>query len=547
MKIALAQLNYHVGNFESNSDKIIAKIKDAKEQGVDLIVFSELCLTGYPPKDFLNFNSFIRLTEEYITSIAKHCEGITAILGAPSKNEDILGKSLFNTAFVLTNGAVQNKVHKTLLPTYDVFDEYRYFESNSVFETININGVEVALTICEDLWNVGEDILYKVSPMDLLSAFQPKLIINIAASPFGQFHIENRKKVLLQNVEKYNIPLLYTNHVGAQTELIFDGGSMAINADGEIVDELAYFDEEYKLYNFENGKLSQIGEDHTFLPDERIELIHDALITGIRDYFQKSGFKKAVLGSSGGIDSAVVQALAAKALGAENVRAVLMPSEYSSGHSINDAVQLSENLKTPYDIIPIEKPYNAFNETLKDTFTGKDFDVTEENIQSRSRGIILMAISNKFGNILLNTSNKSELAVGYGTLYGDMAGGLGVIGDVYKVQVYDLARFINKDGEIIPQNIIDKAPSAELRPDQKDSDSLPDYEILDKILYHYIEESQGPDEIIAKGYDKELVLRILRMVNNNEYKRHQTPPILRVTNKAFGSGRRMPIVGKYLS
>ena len=436
-------------------------------------------------------------------------------------------------------------IKRYCLPT--MFDEYRYFEPSSVFETINIDGVEIALTICEDLWNIGDDILYKTSPMDLLMESKPQLMINIAASPFGQFHIENRKNVLLQNVEKYKLPLLYVNHVGAQTELIFDGGSMAINANGEIVDELAYFNEEFKIYEFDKGSLTQIGEDHTFLPDERIELIHDALITGIRDYFQKSGFTKAILGSSGGIDSAVVQALAASALGAENVRAILMPSEYSSDHSIKDAVKLSENLNTPYDIIPIEKPYNAFNETLKETFAGKTFDVTEENIQSRSRGVILMAISNKFGNILLNTSNKSELAVGYGTLYGDMAGGLGVIGDVYKVQVYDLARFINKDGEVIPQNIIDKAPSAELRPDQKDSDSLPDYDVLDKILYHYIEESQGPDEIIAKGYEKALVLRILRMVNNNEYKRHQTPPILRVTNKAFGSGRRMPIVGKYLS
>jgi NAD+ synthase (glutamine-hydrolysing) len=547
MKIALAQLNYHVGNFESNTQKIINRISEAKKHGVNLIVFSELCLTGYPPKDFLEFSDFIRLTDEYIKTIAEKCDGITAIVGAPSRNEGEMGKRLFNTAYVLANGGVQQAIHKTLLPTYDVFDEYRYFEPNTIFETIHVDGIDIALTICEDLWNIGEDILYTTSPMDLLMEEKPALMINIAASPFGQFHIENRKKVLLQNVEKYQLPLLYVNHVGAQTELIFDGGSMAINPNGEVIDELAYFDEEFKLYGFDEGKLTQIGEDHTFLPDERIELIHDALITGIRDYFQKSGFKKAVLGSSGGIDSAVVQALAVRALGAENVRAVLMPSEYSSDHSINDAKLLSENLGTPYDILPIEKPYNAFTETLKETFEGKTFDVTEENIQSRSRGIILMAISNKFGNILLNTSNKSELAVGYGTLYGDMAGGLGVIGDVYKVQVYDLARFINKDREVIPQNIIDKAPSAELRPDQKDSDSLPDYDILDKILYHYIEESQGPDEIISKGYDKALVLRILRMVNTNEYKRHQTPPILRVTNKAFGSGRRMPIVGKYLS
>lgn len=359
MKIALAQLNYHVGNFESNTQKIIDKITEAKLQKVNLIVFSELALTGYPPKDFLGFNNFIRLTEEHIQTIAAHCVGITAIVGAPSKNSEVMGKELFNTAFVLANGKVQNATHKTLLPTYDVFDEYRYFEPSSVFETINIDGVEIALTICEDLWNIGDDILYKISPMDLLMESKPQLMINIAASPFGQFHIENRKNVLLQNVEKYKLPLLYVNHVGAQTELIFDGGSMAINANGEIVDELAYFNEEFKIYEFDKGSLTQIGEDHTFLPDERIELIHDALITGIKDYFQKSGFTKAILGSSGGIDSAVVQALAARALGAENVRAILMPSEYSSDHSIKDAVKLSENLNTPYDIIPIEKPYNS--------------------------------------------------------------------------------------------------------------------------------------------------------------------------------------------
>lgn len=546
MKIALAQLNYHVGNFESNAQKIIEKIKEAKTQNVDLVVFSELCLTGYPPRDFLEFDDFIRLTQEYIDAIAAHCVGIAAIVGAPSKNNEVMGKGLYNSAFVLVNGAIQNCIHKTLLPTYDVFDEYRYFEPNSLFETVNINGVEIALTICEDLWNIGDDTLYTISPMDFLMPQKPQLMVNIAASPFGQLHIEARKKVLLQNVEKFGLPLLYVNHVGAQTELIFDGGSMAINANASVIDELAYFDEEFKLYNLTDGVLEQIGEDHTFLPTERIELVHDALITGIRDYFQKSGFTKAILGSSGGIDSAVVQALASRALGAENVRAVLMPSEYSSEHSISDAVLLSENLNNPYDIIPISEAFGAFNNTLKGVFEGMPFNITEENIQSRSRGVILMAISNKFGNILLNTSNKSELAVGYGTLYGDMAGGLSVIGDVYKTQVYDLARFINKDSEVIPQNIIDKAPSAELRPDQKDSDSLPDYEILDKVLYHYIEERQGPDAIIAKGYDEALVLRILRMVNMNEYKRHQTPPILRVSNKAFGSGRRMPIVGKYL-
>ncbi len=546
MKIALAQLNYHVGNFEYNARKIIDTIQQAKAQGVALVVFSELCLTGYPPKDFLEFNDFIRLSEVHIDLIAAECKGIAAIVGAPSRNT-AAGKPLRNSAYVLEGGEVKTIVHKTLLPTYDVFDEYRYFEPNTFFQTIQVAGLNIALTVCEDLWNIGNERLYPQSPMDQLYKQQPRLMVNIAASPFGQFHIETRKNILLQNVQKYKLPLLYVNHVGAQTELVFDGGSMAINSNGTVVDELAYFDEEFKLYDFENGQLTQIGDDHSFLPTERIELVHDALVTGIRDYFRKSGFTKAILGSSGGIDSAVVQALAVRALGAENVRAVLMPSPFSSQGSVDDAVELCKNLGNPYDIIPITKPYDAFNDTLKDIFAGQPFNITEENIQSRSRGILLMAISNKYGYILLNTSNKSELAVGYGTLYGDMCGGLSVIGDVYKVQVYDLARFINKNGEVIPNNILTKAPSAELRPDQKDTDSLPEYDILDTILSLYIEDRLGPAEIIAQGYDEALVLRILKMVNNNEYKRYQTPPILRVTNKAFGSGRRMPIVGKYLS
>lgn len=547
MKIALAQLNYHVGNFEENARRIVDRIEESKQNGVDLVVFSELCLTGYPPKDFLEFNDFIRLSDEHIQVIARHCTGITAIVGAPSQNKDVKGKPLHNSAFVLADGKIKSVTHKTLLPNYDVFDEYRYFEPNTLFQTITINGLNVALTICEDLWNVGMEMLYPHSPMEYLAVQKPGLIINIAASPFGQIHIETRKNILLENVRQYRLPLLYVNHVGAQTELIFDGGSMAINADGTVVDELAYFDEEFKMYEFTDGKLIQIGTDKTFLPTERIELVHDALVTGIRDYFNKSGFKKAILGSSGGIDSALVQALASKALGPENVRAILMPSEFSSEHSIADAVQLSKNLGNPYDIVAIKEPYSAFTNVLSGIFEGQPFNITEENIQSRSRAIILMAISNKFGYILLNTSNKSELAVGYGTLYGDMCGGLSVIGDVYKTQVYNLAKFINRDKEIIPENILTKAPSAELRPNQKDSDSLPEYDVLDEILHQYIEERLGPDEIIALGFDKALVLRILRMVNNNEYKRYQTPPILRISNKAFGSGRRMPIVGKYLS
>ncbi len=546
MKIALAQLNYHTGNFKENTRSILDHIEKAKQEKADLVIFAELALTGYPPRDFLEFKEFLDECEAYVQHIASHCHGLTCILGAPSRNANKKGKRLYNSAFVLEDGKIKEVVHKALLPTYDIFDEYRYFEANKSFHCIEVQGQKIALTICEDLWNVGEHGLYGEIPMEHLIQENPSLLINIAASPFSRDHIETRKAVLQTNCITYSLPLLYLNHVGAQTELIFDGGSMAMNADGSIVDEMAYFDEEFKLYDFKDGRLAQIGHDSTFLPQERIELIHDALVVGIRDYFHKQGFKKALLGSSGGIDSAVVLALASEALGAENVQAILLPSRYSSDHSVNDAKQLSETLGNPFEIISIEKAFGAFEETLSPQFAGRASDITEENMQARSRGVILMAMSNKFGAILLNTSNKSENAVGYGTLYGDMCGGLSVIGDLYKIQVYELARFINRNKEIIPNNIIVKAPSAELRPDQKDSDSLPDYEVLDAILYQYIENRKGPKELIAQGYDEALVRRIIRLVNLNEYKRFQTPPILRVSSKAFGMGRRMPIVAKYL-
>lgn len=546
MKIALAQLNYHTGHFEKNTRRILEHIKKAREHGADLVVFAELALTGYPPRDFLEFSEFLDECELAVQRIAAHCTDIVCILGAPARNLNKKGKHLHNAAFVLAEGQIQQVVHKALLPTYDIFDEYRYFEPAKTFSCITVKGQPVALTICEDLWNVGESGLYSDMPMEHLLKEKPVMMINIAASPFSRNHIETRKAVLEDNCRQYGLPLLYLNHVGAQTEIIFDGGSLAMNADGSLVDEMAYFDEEFKVYDLRDGCLEQIGHDTTFLPKDRIELIHDALITGIRDYFNKLGFKKALLGSSGGIDSAVVQVLAAKALGPENVLAVLLPSRYSSDHSVDDAKELSQNLGNPTELVSIEPAFSAFEGSLHSLFEGKPADVTEENMQARSRAVILMAISNKFGSILLNTSNKSENAVGYGTLYGDMCGGLSVIGDVYKTQVYELARFINRDKEIIPENIILKAPSAELRPDQKDSDSLPDYEVLDAILFQYIENRKGPKELLAEGFDEAIVRKIIRLVNLNEYKRHQTPPILRVSSKAFGMGRRMPIVAKYL-
>ncbi len=550
MKIAIAQLNYHVGNFEFNTNKIIENIESAKVQKADLIIFAELAICGYPPRDFLEFDEFIDRCQTSLHEIAKNCIGITAIVGAPIKNPKIEGKDVLNIAAILENGKVKSLTQKALLPTYDVFDEYRYFEPATSFTCVTIAGVKIALTICEDLWNVDDNPLYTINPMDDLMKQSPELMINIAASPFNYAHRESRIETLAKNAKRYQLPLIYVNHVGAQTELIFDGGSLVFDKSGEILEELNYFSEELRFISLkQENNLVEIESNplkETKTKRSAVHRIHDALVMGIKDYFQKSGFSKATLGLSGGIDSAVVLALATEALGKENVLPVLMPSPFSSSHSVDDSVQMVKNLGVKHEIIPISQAYDAILQTLEPQFKNQPFNLTEENIQARIRGILLMAMSNKFGYILLNTSNKSENAVGFGTLYGDMCGGLSVIGDVYKTQVYELARYINRETEIIPQNILDKAPSAELRPDQKDSDSLPEYDILDQILYHYIEERKSGKEIISLGHEADLVHRVLRLVNTSEYKRHQTPPILRVSSKAFGMGRRMPIVGKYL-
>jgi NAD+ synthase (glutamine-hydrolysing) len=546
MKIAIAQLNYHIGNFEQNFEKIKEAIAEAKTNRVDLILFGELAVCGYPPRDFLEFEDFIIRCQRVLEGISELTENIAVVVGAPSVNKNSVGKNLYNSAYFIAEKSIKAVIHKTLLPTYDVFDEYRYFEPNKTFELVEYKGKKIAVTICEDIWNLPvegmEKPLYTITPLDILQEKKPDFILNLSASPFHASQVENRKEVVKANAKKYGIPLFYANHAGAQTELIFDGGSLIANRKGEIVAELPYFKECMEIVTLE--------EVNHLVPLEfnvpKIERIHEALVTGIRNYFRKLGFKQAILGLSGGIDSAVVLALTAEALGAENVLSVLLPSQYSSDHSVNDSLEMVQNLKSPYKIIPIEDNYLSLEKTLENHFEGKPADVTEENLQSRIRGIILMALSNKHNFILLNTTNKSEAAVGYGTIYGDMCGGLSVLGDLYKTQVYELATYINRAKEIIPKNIIDKAPSAELRPDQKDSDSLPDYEILDKILYLYIEKRLGPNEIIALGYDDALVRRVLKMVNLNEWKRHQMAPVLRVSQKAFGMGRRMPIVAKYL-
>lgn len=545
MKIAIAQLSYHIGNFEGNLAKMLAAVEEARSQQADLVLFGELAVCGYPPRDFLEFEDFINRCQASVDALKAVSDGIGIVVGSPSRNPVAAGKDHYNSAYFLYNGQVLGIQHKTLLPTYDIFDEYRYFEPASEFNVIEFKGKRIALSICEDIWNVGnENPLYTICPLDEMMSQQPDLILNLSASPFNYAHAEARIQVVKANVARYKVPMFYANQTGGQTDVIFDGGSIVMSPNGDLFDEMPYFEECLRSYQLEEVLKGGVNNPQ---PKDKIKLIHDALVLGIRDYFSKLGFKKAILGLSGGIDSALTAVLAVRALGADNVRVLLMPSQFSSDHSVNDARQLAQNLGIQYDLIPIQPMYEAFETALKNQFWGQPFNLTEENIQARVRGTLLMAMSNKYGNILLNTTNKSEMSVGYGTLYGDMCGGIAVLGDVYKTEVYDVSRYVNKDGVIIPLSSIEKPPSAELRPGQKDSDSLPPYEILDPLLYQYIECRQGPNELIALGFEESLVKRVLRMVNINEFKREQAAPVLRVSSKAFGMGRRMPIVGKYLS
>jgi len=549
MKLTVAQLNYHIGNFSGNKDKICKAIEKAKTAGSDLIVFSELCIPGYPPLDLLDRIEFIEQCNKTVLEIAGECTGITAIVGSPTLNKRAEGKKLFNSALVLSEGKIIFSANKALLPTYDIFDEYRYFEPEKQFSVFLFKGLKLAITICEDLWDeqpfdneFEKTRLYTVSPMEELIKQDPDIIINIAASPFSYTKIEAKENIFISKATKYKIPVISVNQTGGQTELIFDGASILVNEKGKVFNQLPFFEEAIETYSFESIKSGSIKNETKSDP---VPLIHKALVTGLGDYFTKSGIKNSIIGLSGGIDSALCLCLAVDALGNDNVRALLMPSRYSSDHSVKDAVALAVSLGVRYDIINIEKPFKAFEEDLSTVFRGKERDVTEENIQARIRAILLMAISNKYGCIVLNTSNKSEAAVGYGTLYGDMAGGLSVIGDVYKTDVYRLAAYINRDSEIIPENIIKKLPSAELRPDQFDTDSLPDYNLLDSILYQYIELQKPASRIIMEGSDKDTVLKVIRMIDFNEYKRYQAPPVLRISSKAFGAGRRMPLVARY--
>jgi NAD+ synthase (glutamine-hydrolysing) len=551
MKVALAQINPQIGHFEYNKEIIINNIEHAKSQRVDLLIFPELSISGYPPMDLLERRSFTEECQNALDEIMEHTQGIGILIGAPTFNYHKKGKNLYNSALLIHNGEIKFQQHKTLLPTYDIFDEYRYFEPNNKFHVYEFMGKRLAITICEDLWDFQpfdneftKRQMYQVAPMEKLIEQKPDLIINMAASPFSYTRVWGRKNVFIRNAKRYNLPVITVNQVGAQTELIFDGSSLVVNADGTIADELKSFESDFRVYEVKELEKGMLNKEEGQEP-EVIHKVHDALVMGIRDYFRKMGFKKATLGLSGGIDSAVSLVLAQRALGSENLRVLLLPSKFSSEHSVNDAIALAENLGIEYDTINIQSVVNAFEESLNPLFKDEARDITEENLQARARGTLLMALSNKYGHIVLNTSNKSESAVGYSTLYGDMNGGLSVLGDVYKTDVYRLARFINREKEIIPVNTIEKAPSAELKPDQQDSDSLPPYDILDKILFNYVELQKSEDEIAAEGVELDTIRQVLRLVNNSEYKRYQAPPILRISSKAFGSGRRMPIVAKY--
>ena len=542
MKISLAQLNYRIGDFEGNKNKIIAAAKQAGE--TKLVVFSDMALSGSFPYDSILFSDFVDKNEAALNEIAAQCSDIPMLIGCVLAEETEKGRQLYNCAVFLHKG--QRKVfRKKYLYSGPLCDELDYFTPfDGEDSLLEIEDMRIAVTIGNDLANQGDDPLLIQNRVDDMLSLHPNLIINMAASPFDYTNPEKRRSLLCQTVLKHEIPVVFVNQVGANTNIIYDGGSMAFAANGHVDVALPFFKEEVKTIDTDTLYTFMPAADDLVIP-QKMQLIHDALVLGVSDYFQKMGFKSAIIGLSGGLDSALVTYFAVKALGADNVRVVLLPSQFSTDHSVSDAEALAKKLGIHYDIVPIKTMYDSFEGDLKDIFAGRPFDVTEENLQARIRGVVLMAISNKFGNILLNTSNKSEAAVGYGTLYGDMCGGLSVIGDVYKSEAYDLARYINTEDEIIPWHTINKAPSAELRPDQKDSDSLPDYDTLDKILFQYIECSQPAEAIIAQGFDPAVVNKTIGMVNRNEFKRQQVAPILRVSPRAFGPERVIPIVARF--
>lgn len=544
MKVFIAQLNPTIGDLAGNREKIIEAIHQGRLQKAEVVLFSELVLTGYPPEDLLLLPQFLDEVEKELQEITKNTMGIIAIVGTPRRNPDQKEKFLFNSAAVLKNGALVGYYDKMLLPTYDVFDEHRYFEPGVGAKIWNLNGVRVAITICEDIWQHSDLVnwtIYRSDPIADLETLRADLVLNLSASPYSLDKADRRFEVASKAAETLMTPLILCNQVGGNDSLIFDGYSAFCDANGDLIASAKGFTEDFLLIDTE-AAAKPLETSRDSMAD-----LYSALVLGLRDYFQKQGFKKACLGLSGGIDSAVVACLAVEALGKEHVLGVLMPSRYSSPESRTDALELAKNLEIETEEISIEKPFESYLKTLSPQFDGHSPDVTEENIQARIRGMILMAISNKKGYLVLSTGNKSELGMGYSTLYGDLCGGLAVISDVTKTWVYALAFYINREKTIIPLSSIQKPPSAELRPNQKDSDTLPEYTIIDTVLVDYLEEHLAAAEIAARnGYSEELVNDIIGRIHRAEYKRRQAPPGLRVSEKAFTVGRRFPIVQKFI-
>jgi NAD+ synthase (glutamine-hydrolysing) len=547
MKVDIAQLNPVVGDIKGNQLKIVNTLSQCSKAGSDLVIFPELFLVGYPPKDLLERPWFIEKTQHAIqelTQISAQYPKTGILFGAPLLTGKDVGKGLYNSAVLIYQGRIIADQHKSLLPTYDVFDEMRYFDPAPEINTTVFKGETLGISICEDAWNEPElwpkGKIYPLDPVEILARKRATILINISASPFYMGKEEIRYRLIRNHARKHRLPFVFVNQVGSNDELIFDGRSLCLDRAGEPIAVFPSFREHVQEID-----TSLPGMPGLYAPQDKVESIYEALVLGTRDYMRKCSFSKAVIGLSGGIDSAITCCLAKEAIGKENVLAVSMPSPYSSKGSIEDSRRLAANIGIQFKVIPVNEIFDAYLDILKGHFAGREVDVTEENIQARIRGNILMALSNKFGYLVLSTGNKSELAVGYCTLYGDMSGGLAVISDVPKTMIYDLANYINRKSEIIPRAIIEKAPSAELRPNQVDQDTLPPYPILDKILYYYIEEFSSVEEIIKLGFDPETVKWVARTVEKNEYKRKQASPGLKVTTKSFGAGRRMPIAAKY--
>ena len=549
MRIALCQINTTVGDLDGNARAVAASADKARSEGAALVIFPELTLTGYPPRDLLLRPDFIRESGDALSHLAGGMGDIAAVVGCIEPNDSGVGKLLFNSAALIANSRVTSFSRKCLLPTYDVFDENRYFEASDEGLVVEAGGKRIGLSICEDAWN-DEDFwprrLYRLDPIEKLVAANAEIIVNISASPYAKGKEELRLQMLAHQAKKYSIPIIHVNQVGGNDELIFAGNSYVIGRDGTLVERGKAFEEDFLVV--EEGSLEGGGTDTkgAAVASRETDSVYEALKLGVSDYLHKCGFETAVIGLSGGIDSAVTASIARFALGPQNVLAVNMPSRYSSVGSISDSRELARNLGIRFTEIAIDRIYQTYLDELSGSYADMPEDATEENIQSRIRGNILMALSNKFGYLVLSTGNKSELATGYCTLYGDMSGGLAVLSDVPKTMVYELAEHINTlDGTVIPESIISKPPSAELKPDQFDQDSLPPYDVLDEILTAYIENNRTRKEIEAMGHSAELVDEVLRMVNNNEYKRRQAPPGLKISPQAFGMGWRVPIAQRF--